>query len=385
MLVCAATLCVPLASTHAAEKFTLGYVTTLSGPGADTGLEMRDGAELALRHLNGKIGDVATTVVYGDDQGKSDVAREVVNKFIKLDHVDAIAGMEFSNVVLAVARLAAQAHTPLIGSVAGPSELAGRGCSKYFFNISWQNDAFSEAMGTYLRESKIKDAYLMAPNYSAGHDFLNGFKRTFHGKIDGEAYTPPSQLDYSVELARLRNSAPSSVFAFYPSQLGIKFIKQYADAGLKGKIPLYTIFTIDGTTLSAIGSDAEGMETMVNWGPELDSPQNKRFVADFEAKYGRTPTQYAANAYDSIMLIDSAVRAVDGNVKDREAFRKAIRAANFNSVRGKFKFNNNQYPIEDVYLARAEPKDRGGMKLSLVKRVIADYKDPYAPQCPLGQ
>ena len=364
----------------AADKLTLGFMSTLSGPAAVIGNDIRDGMRLGLEHLNNRVGGLPTTVLVEDDRQKLEVAVELANKFIKQDRVDAIIGLSFSNLLLAIYPVVVDAQTVLISSNPGPSQIAGKDCSKYFFSTSWQGDNWSEAMGAYLQKAGVQNVYVMAPNYAAGRDVVTGFKRFYKGKLAGEVYTGLSQLDFQAELAQLRAAKPSAVFAFYPGGLGINFVKQYAQAGLRDQIPLYTSYTVDYTTLPAIGEDAVGLLRTSSWDPDSPNPVNKRFIADFETKFGRTPSEYAGHAYDTVMLLDAAVRDVKGKIEDKPAFLAALKKANFKSFRGNFRFNSNNFPILDYYLGRVV-KDGGKLRLRTVEVVLKDHGDAYAEQC----
>jgi branched-chain amino acid transport system substrate-binding protein len=366
----------------AADKLTLGFMTTLSGPGAVIGNDIRDGMRLAIEHLNGRVGGLPTTVIVEDDRQQTAVAVELASKFLKTDKVDVAIGFSFSNLMLAAYVPLTQAETVVISSNPGPSQIAGKECSKYFFSTSWQGDSWAEAMGAYLERRGVQNIYLMAPNYAAGKDVLAGFKRHYKGKIAGEVYTALSQLDFGAELTALRAANPSAVFAFYPGGLGIQFVKQFSQAGLKEKFPLYSSYTIDNTTLPALGEDAVGLIKTSFWNEESDNPVNRRFVAEFQKKYGRNAAEYAVQSYDTIMLLDSAIRAVNGRIEDKPAFLSALKKADFKSVRGSFRFNNNNFPIQDYYVGRIV-KEAGRVRAKNDELVLKDHGDAYASQCPL--
>jgi branched-chain amino acid transport system substrate-binding protein len=382
ILTCAALAAILSLPAYAADKLTIGFMTTLSGPGAVVGNEIRDGMYLALDHLNSRVGGLPTTVIVADDSQKIEVATELANKFIRTDKVDVAMGFSFSNLMLAIHPILTQSETVLISSNPGPSQIAGKECSKYFFSTSWQGDSFAEAMGAYLTKKGVKNIYLMAPNYAAGRDVLAGFKRFYKGSIAGEVYTGLSQLDFAAELAQLRAANPSAVFAFYPGGLGINFVRQYSQAGLKDRFPLYTSYTIDNTTLRGIGDDAIGLIRTSFWDEDSNNPVNKRFVADFEKRFGRTPADYAGQAYDTIMLLDSAVREVKGRIEDKPSFLAALKKANFKSMRGNFRFNNNNFPIQDYFVGHVV-KEGGKLRIRTDATVLKDHGDAYASQCPL--
>jgi branched-chain amino acid transport system substrate-binding protein len=367
---------------YSADKLTIGFMTTLSGPAAVVGQEIRDGMRLAVEHLNGRVGGLPTNILVEDDRQKPEVAVDLANKFLRSDRADVLIGFSFSHLLLAAFGPVTQAETVLISSNPGPSQIAGKECSKYFFSTSWQGDSFAEAMGAYLQKKGIQNVYLMAPNYAAGKDVLAGFKRFYKGPIAGEVYTSLNQMDFSTDLAQLRARNPSAVFAFYPGGLGIQFVRQYSQAGLKDRFPLYTSYTIDNTTLPAIGDDAIGLIRTSFWNEDSNNPVSRRFITDYQAKFGRLPADYAAQAYDTIMLLDSAVRAVRGRIEDRPAFLAALKQANFKSIRGSFRFNNNNFPIQDYYVSRIV-KEGGRLRAKTEEVVLKDHGDAYASQCPL--
>lgn len=379
-LVLIAALLLPIAA-NAAQSIKVGVISTFSGPSGFNGSSTRDAMNLALDNLGGKLGGLPAQFLFTDDQQKPDVGVSIANKYLREDKVDLIVGATFSNITIAMYVPIVKAETVIISSIAGPSQIAGAGCSPYFFSTSWQGDNFAEAMGAYLAGKGVDNVYLMAPNYAAGHDVLTGFKRTYKGKIADEVYTPLDQLDFTSDLTQLRAAAPAATFAFYPGGLGIQFVKQYAETGVKDKIPLYTAYTIDNSTLPAIGDTALGQTTATLWNAELDNPENRRFVQGFREKYKYMPAEYAAQAYDTVNLIDSAVREVKGRIEDKTAFIAALEKADFKSVRGAFKFNTNHFGIQDFYLETVTKGADGKPYLKLGAAVLKDHGDAYAGEC----
>jgi branched-chain amino acid transport system substrate-binding protein len=367
----------------AADRITLGFMTTLSGPNAIIGTELRDGMQLAFDQLGGKIGRLPARVIVEDDQQKADVARQLADKFVKSDKVDAAIGFSFSNLMLAVYRPLIDSKTIVISSNPGPSQIAGKDCSPYFFSTSWQGDNWAEAMGAYLQKKGQQNIYLLAPNYAAGKDVLTGFKRFYKGSIAGEVYTPLTQLDFSAELSQIKATNPGAVFAFYPGGLGVQFVKQYAQAGLKDKYTLFSSYTVDELTLPAVGNDALSLVITTSWAPDLDNPANKKFVDTFRAKYGRSPSAYAVHAYDTIMLLDGAVRAVGGKIEDKEALLAALKKADFKSPRGFFRFNTNQFPIQNFYAAKITKGSDDKPRSVIEDMALKEYGDAYAADCPM--
>ncbi len=379
-----ATLCALVAfvaaPASAADKIKIGYITTLSGPGGVMGKHHKDGADLALEQLAGKIGGKDAEIIYGDDQQKPDVGRQVAEGMLKRDQVNFFSGVIFSNVMLAVYRPIISSKTIFVGASGGPHEIAGEMCSPYFFSASWQNDQAPEAMGKFLSDKDVTDVYLMAPNFAAGKDMLAGFKRFFKGNVVAEVYTNFTQLDFQSELSQIRAANPKAVFVFYPGGMGIQFVKQYAQAGLQGKIPLYSVYTQNETTLPAIGAAALGNYEAGFWSPAIKHPNTEAFVASFKKKYGYLPSDYAAASYDAIMLIDSAVRGVNGDVANTQGMIAEMKKANIKSVRGDFKFNKNHFPLESFYVFKVS-RDGDNYYRSIESTVFTAHGDSYAEKC----
>ncbi|MBK3736481.1 ABC transporter substrate-binding protein [Azospirillum brasilense] len=373
-----------LATPAAADTLKIGMITTLSGPGAGLGIDIRDGFALAVEHAGGKLGGQDTQVIEADDQQKPDVAVGLANRMVERDRVQMVTGVVWSNLALAMLPTLAGGQTFFISPNAGPSQLAGAQCNPYFFNAAYQNDQIHEAVGKHVQDEGFKKVYLMAPNYPAGKDGLAGFKRYYKGEVAGEVYTQVGQLDYAAELAQLKAAAPDAVYVFYPGGMGINFIKQYEQAGLKGAVPLFGPgFSFDQDILSAVGESALGVKNSAQWSPDLDNAANKTFVADFKAKYGRIPSMYAAQGYDTALLIDTAVKAVGGNLKDKDKLRAALGSAKLQSLRGEVAFNTNHYPIHNIYLREVVKGADGAVTNKTVATVFTNHADAYVKDCPM--
>lgn len=365
----------------AGEPVKVGMITTLSGGGSALGIDIRDGFALALKQGGGKLGGVAVELIVEDDGRKPDKAKDISDRMLKRDKVDIMTGIVWSNLAMAVVPKVTRAGTIYISPNAGPSALAGKGCHANYFNVAWQNDNLHEVTGQYVQDQGYRKLYILAPNYPAGKDSLKGFKRFYQGEIAGEVYTKLGQKDYAAEIAALRDAKPDAVFFFLPGGMGISFIKQYAQAGLTGKIPLFgPAFSFDQTILGAVGDAALGVINGSQWNQDLDNAANKAFVAGFQAEYGRLPSLYASQGYDAARLIGGALRDVGGDLTNQDAFRAALRAANFDSVRGKFRFGPNQHPIQDLYVRRVV---RQGNVLTneIVAKTFTDHQDAYAADC----
>ena len=370
------------ASAMAADKVKVGMLSTLSGPGAALGIDIRDGFNLAVKHGNGKFGGLPVEVIVADDQAKPDAARQTAERLVKQDKVDFMTGVVFSNVMLAVGKPIFDSKTFYVSANAGPSQYAGAECNPYFFSASYQNDNMHEAVGKTVQDKGFKKVALLAPDYPAGKDALAGFKRFFKGQIAMESYTPLSQLDYGAELSKMRASGADAVYIFLPGGLGINFIKQFVGAGLSKNMTLFGPgFSGDEDVIRAVGEPMLGMFNTSQWAHDMQNPANKRFVADFQKDYGRLPTLYAAQGYDAARLMDAAVRDVKGNLGDKAALRKAIAAAKFDSVRGAFKFNGNGFPIQDYYLRVITKDAQGRITNRTLGTVFKNHADAYADQC----
>jgi len=367
----------------AQQKVKIGFITTLSGPQGAIGNDMRNSVEMALDHLKRKVGGLDVEVIYGDDQVKPDVGTQVADEMLKKHQVNFVSGIIWSNVMLAVAPRVTAAGTFMIGTNAGPNQLAGEGCHELFFSTSWQNDQTPEAMGKYMQDAGIQDVYLMAPNYAAGKDMLTGFKRYFKGRIVDEVYTRLGQTDYQAEISQLRSKNPKAVFVFYPGGMGIQFLKQYSEAGLRGQFPLYSVYTVDELSIPAVKHAALGQLETRYWSQDLKNPVNERFVGEYKKKHGRPPSFYGAQSYDGIMMIDSAVKAVKGNLADKKGMIAAMRKADFPSTRGKFKFGQNHFPIQNFYLLKtvAGASATADPVMEIQQTVFKEHKDAYGSAC----
>jgi branched-chain amino acid transport system substrate-binding protein len=374
-------LAAALALGTAAQAATIGLMAPLSGPQAMVGQDQVDGFMLALELLGGKLGGQPATVLKEDDQLKPEIGQQAVRKFIDKDKVDAIVGLSFSNVLMGSLPRLAESGVVAIATNAGPSPIAGASCKPNVFSVAWQNDGAAEAMGKLAQDKGVKRVYLMAPNYQAGKDMITGFKRFFKGTVVDEVYTQVNQPDYSAELAQLQSAKPDAVFAFYPGGMGVNFVKQMNQAGLLPKLPLYSVFTVDGTTLPSLRDAAAGTISGAMWDAALDTPDNRKFVAAFEAKYKRTPSEYAATGFDAANLLDVALRKAGG---DARKLAPAVKAAGgeFKSVRGPFRFNNNNLPVQNYYAFEAV-KQGGKLAITQVATPLKNHADAYHGQCPL--
>jgi branched-chain amino acid transport system substrate-binding protein len=364
------------------EPIKIGFVGELSGPQGALGQDQYDGFMLAVERNHGKLGGYPVEVLKEDSKLQPEVGIQAVRKLMERDNVPIITGITFSNIMMAVHKIVTDKQVFLIGSNAGPSPIAGPACSPYQFIVSWQQDSLAEVFGEYSNQQGYKRVYLMAPNFQAGKDFLAGFKRTYAGEVLDEVYTPMNQLDFSAELTQLAVAKPDAIFVFYPGGLGVNFVRQFEQAGLSD-IPLMSGGIADETVLTALRDSAIGVMGSFPWGPDLENEANRVFVAEFQKKYKRMPSPFAANGYDSAQLLDSAIAKVNGKVADKEAFMAALKAADFDSVRGDFKFGQNHFPIQDYHVQKVVKNDAGHVGIQTIATPFKSRVDSYATQCPL--
>ncbi|WP_397544401.1 ABC transporter substrate-binding protein [Roseovarius salis] len=362
-----------LATAAQAEGLKVGMITTLSGGGAGLGIDVRDGFMLAIE----QSGRDDIEVVIEDDQRKPDVAVQLADKMIQSEKVDVLTGIIWSNLAMAVVPGAVAQGKFYLSPNAGPSQLAGRGCHENYFNVAWQNDNLHEAAGAYANDAGYSNSFILAPNYPAGKDALTGYKRFYEGNVAGEVYTKLGQTDYASEIAQIRASGADSVFFFLPGGMGISFLKQYADSGVD--LPVVgPAFSFDQGILQAVGDAALGVRNTSQWSKDIDNEANRRFVDSFQDKYGRLPSLYASQGYDTANLLISAMEKAD--VTEMDAFRTALEAADFASTRGDFAFNSNHHPIQDIFV-REVIKEGDVLTNRIVTVGLEDRGDAYAEQC----
>ena len=362
-----------LCATGALADVKIGMITTLSGGGAGLGIDVRDGFMLAIA----QSGRNDIEVVIEDDQRKPDIAVQLSDKMIQSERVDIMTGIIWSNLAMAVVPSAVNQNVFYLSPNAGPSQLAGPGCHKNYFNVAWQNDNLHEAAGAYANGAGYKNSFIMAPNYPAGQDALTGYKRFYDGELSGEVFTQLGQTDYAPEIAQIRASGADSVFFFLPGGMGISFLKQYADSGID--IPVVgPAFSFDQGILQAVGDAALGVVNTSQWNKDIDNPTNAAFVESFQAEYGRLPSLYASQGFDTANLLVSALEAAQPS--DADAFRDALRAAKFDSTRGDFAFGPNHHPVQTIY-AREVIKEGDVFTNKIIGTALETHADAYAENC----
>ena len=369
---------------QAADQIKLGLMTPLSGPISPAGAETKRGVDLALEELGNKLGGLPVKYTVVDDKTNPAEAVQGASKLIDDAKVDFVTGFSSSNTMIPVWKTFNDAGVFAIGALAGPLQFAGKDCVQNGFVVSFSNDDWPAAVGKYMSDKGVKSAFFVGADYQAGYEHVGAAMKYFKGKAIGPVYTPLTQLDFAPEMARIRAEKPDAVFAFLVGAGGVAFVKQFAQAGLQNQIPFYTEDPVaNPLTFPAQGDAAVGLIMGTNWTADLDNPANKKFVAAFTAKYNRLPATFAALGYDSVKLIDSAVKEVGGKIENKDAVRAALRKANFQSVRGSFKFNNNHYPIQDLYIMEVKKDEKGNLRAVLKDTAVKDWQDPYHQECPM--
>ena len=371
-------------NAQAASELKIGFLSTLSGPAGAIGVEVRDGFNLAVKMMGGKVGGLPTEVIVADDTLNPEVGKQLAERLLKRDRVNLMTGVIFSNVMLAVWPTIQEAKVFYVAPNSTPTRITGEGCNPYFVSASWPNEGHHEAAGLYAKSKGYKAMYLIAPNYPAGKDATTGFKRGYGGTISAEVYTKLNQLDYSAELAQIRAAKPAALYAFLPGGMGINFIKQFVAAGLSAEVPLVVPgFAADQDIVRAVGEPMLGIFDTSHWAYDLDNDANRKFVAGFEKEYKRIPSLFAEQGYTTALFIDAAVRGAKGRIEDVKAFNKALMTApaRFKSPRGEFKIAHNGTPVQDYYLRVVAKDSRGRLVNKKIGTVVSGLGDFWAKDC----
>jgi branched-chain amino acid transport system substrate-binding protein len=372
------------ATAQAQDKIKLGWIGAVSGPLNLVGAEQRRGLDVALEHLGNKLGGVPIELITGDSKGNPGATVQELSRLIEKERVDVLVGLTASNELLSAIKPISDAKIFFVGANGGPAHLAGEGCSPYYFNASFQNEQITEGTGEYINRAGVKKLYLMSMDYEAGREHSNAALKGYKGEVVAHVYTPVPQLDFASDIAKVRASGADGVWAFYPGGSSIAFVRQWAQAGLAGKVPLFSNTGLsEPLVFQAQGKAALGITITGNYFAAIDNPENRRFVEAFRVKYGRDPSSFSGLQYDAVMLLDAAVREVKGNLKDQEALRAALKRASFKSIRGPFRFNNNQFPIQNAYVGVVDQRQDGSMYIRLTGTLKDNASDNFHDKCPM--
>jgi branched-chain amino acid transport system substrate-binding protein len=382
---CGLSLAAAPAMAERASIIRIGVLNSTSGPIAALADEQIRGIDIALKELGNKIGGVPVEIYKEDGRYTPDTGLQAEAKLVERDKIDFLLGNQMSNELLAYAKPAADAGVFVLSGIAGPSALAGAECNPRLFVLSWENNTPSEAVGQLMTSAGIKRGYFMGQNYVTGKEHVAGAKRFFKGDIVGESYVPIGQVDFAAELATIQAAKPDGLYVFLPGASGIAFLKQFANSGAKGTVKLFSgSWLADETNFKAIGDAALGTYLASPWFADFDNPENKRFVAAFTKEYGRRPVFYAAFQYDAVMLLNEVVTELKGDISNKEALRAAFEHAPVHSVRGKFAFNTNHFPIQNFYAAEVV-KGPDGLRHKTTETVFTDHKDQFYTSCHMPQ
>ena len=370
----------------------LGIVTTLTGASGSVGREVVDGLNLAIEQVGGSIAGHKIELVVEDDAASPDLGRQKAEKLARDSDIDIIAGFNWTNVILAARKPVLDAGKILFSLNPGPSELAGKLCSPNFISIRSQTDVAPMQSGDMLNQLGVKKLFIMAPNYSAAKDVIGGMERTYKGEVVGRALTKwgdDPQMDFSAELANVKASGADAVYAFFPGRPGAAFARQFDQAGLTGKVKMVTIWTLDQLSLpqlqSASVNSVMGSISNEAWVQDIDTPENKKFVDGFKQKYGRLPSNYAAQGYDFIPAVKAAIEHTGGNPHDVKAIAAALHKADYKSIRGPFHYTPNGMPVNPFYQQKVVALPDGTWTLAIVSKVSDGVPDPYVGDCKLAQ
>lgn len=358
----------------------IGVVGTMSGPQAVQGRELERGLMLALEAAGMQAGGRKIEVIKEDDKNDAQVGVEIVKRFIEKDKVDLIVGPTHSHVALAIRSVVHDSKTILVNANAGAVQLAGALCSPYILTVGRVNALYPEAMGRYLAKKGIKSVAVIAANYAAGVDIVQGFRESFvhegGGQVVAELLPPLTTLDFAPFLAQLGSSKADAVFAFFSADQAVSFVKQYDQAGLKAKLPLYTTgFTVEQDVLPSVGDSALGIFSTSIYSPFLDNDANKKFAPAYKTKHGALPPEWALVSYDAGQLIVASLNAVKGNTENKNALIEAIMTTRIESPRGAFKMGPNHTPVQDAYL-REVVKNDGVLTNRVIATAWAGYYFP---------
>ena len=367
----------------ASAQVKIGFVGTLSGPSAALGRDQYDGFMLAVEQRQGKLGGIPVTVIQQDDQENPELGVRLVEDLVQKDKVGFVTGVTSSSVMMALAGPLARSGVLFVGSNAGPAPLAGKQCRSKFFFTSAQDEYPAGILGRYAVDRGYWKTLFLAPDNASGREQLKGFKHFYSGEVVREIYLQPGQADYAAVLAQIQSVAPDAVVAYLPGGMGVDFIKQMRGSGLLSKMPLLTVGTVDAITLPLLGDAALDVLSSAVWGPDLPSPTNKAFVPAFEKRYGRMPSQYAAQGFDAALLIDSALAQTKGTDTDadRREWHYALLKAHFPSTRSGFKFLRNGFPVQDGHVFAVAKDTQGRVSLKRVATPLEANVDAYWNEC----
>lgn len=352
----------------------IGLMLPSSGTFAKLGQFVDNGFSLYVEQKGGMLGGRPVEFIRLDDESKPETATDNMNRLVGRDKVDFVVGTVHSGVAMAMVKVARDTGVPLIIPNAGADEATGPLCAANIFRTSFSSWQVSHPMGKVMFDAGHRNVVSITWRYAAGMQMAKGFAEGFTnagGKVVEELTLPFPEVEFQALITRIAQLKPDAVYAFFAGGGAVKFVTDYAAAGLQGKIPLYgTGFLTDGT-LPAQGAAAEGIRTTLHYADNLDNPANKTFLDDFAKKTGQTGDIYAVQGFDAAALLDVGLAATKGDTGARDAMFAAMQGAKLNSPRGPMSFSAAHNPIQNIYLREV----RGGKNV-LVSVAGEAVKDP---------
>jgi branched-chain amino acid transport system substrate-binding protein len=371
--IAASLLVLPAGAARAAEKVKVGLMLPYSGTYAGLGNAITNGFKLAVQESGGKLGGREVEFFSVDDESDPAKAPDNANKLIKRDKVDVLVGTVHSGVALAMAKVARDNDTLLIVPNAGAGDLTGPLCAPNLFRTSFTMWQSGFAMGKVALEQQKKTAVTFTWKYAAGEESVNGFKEAFEaggGKVLKQLALPFPQVEFQSYLTEIAALKPDVVYVFFAGGGAVKFVKDYAGAGLKASIPLYGAGFLTDGTLEAQGDAAEGLLTTLHYADGLDNPKDKAFRAAYRKAYGTEPDVYAMQGYDAAQVLAVGLAAVKGDLSKRKALVAAMESAHIDSPRGAMTFSKAHNPVNDIYLRKVEGKQN--KVIGVAAKALAD-------------
>jgi len=356
-----------------AQKLKVGLMLPYSGTYAALGTAIENGFRLYLTEQSGRIGGREVEFFKVDDESEPAKAVDNVNKLIKRDNVDVLVGTVHSGVAMAMAKAAKDNGTLLIIPNAGAVAVTGPMCAENIFRSSFSNWQPGYAMGEVAAKRGAKKVVTITWKYAAGDESVAGFKEAFEkagGQVVKELSLPFPNVEFQPLLTEIAAAKPDAVYTFFAGGGAVKFVKDYAAAGLKNAIPLYAAGFLTDGTLEAQGADAEGLLTTLHYGDGLDNPKDKAFRAAYAKAYGMQPDVYAVQGYDAAQMLAIGLNAAKGDVSKKAEIAKAIVSAKIDSPRGAFTIGASHNPVQDIYLRQVIGKDN--KVIGVATRALAD-------------
>ena len=353
-LIAAAACSATLTFAQTPGKLKVGLMLPATGTYAALGTAIENGFKLYVAEQGGKVGGREIEYFKVDDESEPSKATDNVNKLIKRDNVDVIIGTVHSGVAMAMAKAAKESGTLLIVPNAGAAAVTGAMCAPNIFRSSFSNWQPGYAMGEVMAKKGIKNVVTITWKYAAGEESVGAFKEAFEkagGKVTKELGLPFPNVEFQALLTEIAAARPDAVYTFFSGAGAVKFVKDYAAAGLKGKIPLYGAFVTDGT-LEAQGADAEGVFSTLHYADNLNNPRDKAFRLAYAKTYKLQPDVFAVQGYDAAQILGVGLAAVKSDISKKAEFAAAVEKARIDSPRGVFSLGKSHNPVQDIYLRK---------------------------------